>query len=123
MDWDSSLPVPLISLLLLPHSSSDLERVAGMRLSSGCSCTEGVPRGKSALGLVVSDDCELAFSAGVCGGSESLVGCERVDESMVTTVVIKQGQLWGVIEPVRCLERRAALVRAMRYIGSAVRWW
>lgn len=91
----SPVPAPLLSvlLLLLPASSSDLGRVAGMRLRSACSCTDGVLSVEGRLGLDSSGDWVLAFAAGLCGGSESLVGCERVEESMVATIMIMQGQL------------------------------
>lgn len=49
----SSTPVPPLSLILLPSSSSDLERVAGMRLKRG-SRNEGV--------LFAIDEVELAIS-------------------------------------------------------------
>lgn len=93
LEVPSSAPVPPLSLVLLPSSSSDLERVAGMRLRRGCSCTEAVLFALEGVGLGIWIDCEMVVAAVVCWGSESLVGCERVDESMVATMVIAQGQL------------------------------
>lgn len=92
-DPSSCTPSPPLSLVLLPSSSSDLERVAGMRLRRGCSCTEAVLFALEGVGLGIWIDCEMVVAAVVCWGSESLVGCERVDESMVATMVIAQGQL------------------------------
>lgn len=84
--------MPLLVLLLPPASSSVLERVAGIRLRSGGSETD-VLFVSDALGVEAPWFRELRVPAGVWRGSESLVGCERVEESMVATVVLIQGRL------------------------------